>query len=229
MQMIENPPRGRGGFSFVGTSNTAKEQETMRLRALREAVCRANLDLVRHGLVTCTWGNVSGIDRPDGIVAIKPSGVPYAELCPETIVLVDLESGTAVEGDLRPSSDTPTHLVLYRAFAQVGGVAHTHSRHATMFAQAAMPVRCLGTTHADHFNGDVPVTRAMTTAEIQTEYEANTGHVIVETFACESPGEIPGVLVRSHGPFTWGADAETAATNSIILETVAEVSNTPIE
>jgi len=187
---------------------------------LRETVCQANLDLVQHGLVLLTWGNASGIDRQAGVIAIKPSGVNYAELTPESIVLVDLQ-GEAVAGDFRPSSDLPTHLQLYRAFPHIGGVAHTHSAKATAFAQACRPIPCLGTTHADHFYGPVPVTRKMHRAEVVAEYEANTGKVIAETFADLNPEAVPAVLVAQHGPFTWGRTASDAVLNSVVLEGAA--------
>jgi L-ribulose-5-phosphate 4-epimerase len=191
---------------------------------LREEVYRANLALVEAGLVTETFGNVSGVDREAGLFLIKPSGVPYADLSPENMVPVSLETGEVLDGDLRPSSDTPTHLALYRAFP-CGGIAHTHSEAATTLAQGRLPVRCLGTTHADYFRGDVPVTREMAPREIETGYEANTGRVIVETFQKEGlePGEIPAVLVANHGPFTWGRDSLEAVKHSVILEFVARM------
>jgi L-ribulose-5-phosphate 4-epimerase len=191
---------------------------------LRERVCRANLDLAASGLVHGTFGNVSEVDRAAGLFAIKPSGVPYAELTAAHVVPVSLDTGQVLEGDLRPSSDTPTHLELYRAFP-CGGVAHTHSIHATMLAQARLPVRCTGTTHADHFRGDVPVTREMTREEVEGEYERNTGLVIVETFRDGglSPEAIGAVLVANHGPFTWGADARAAVEYSRVLELLARM------
>lgn len=189
---------------------------------LQRRVCQANLDLVAHGLVTGTWGNVSGIDRRRGVVAIKPSGVAYCELGPERIVLVDLE-GRVVRGDLRPSSDVHTHLELYRRWPEIGGVAHTHSGAATAFAQARRLLPCLGTTHADHFRGAIPVTRELTPAETAADYELNTGRVIVEAFARVDPLEIPAVLVAAHGPFTWGLDPEGAVWGSVVLETVARM------
>ena len=197
---------------------------TPRGRALREAVWAANLELADSGLVTGTFGNVSGADRDAGLFAIKPSGVPYAELTPDHMVLVSLESGEVAAGDLRPSSDTPTHHELYRAFG-CGGVAHTHSEFATALAQARLPVRCMGTTHADHFRGDVPVTRELTRAEVEGDYERNTGLVIVEAFAEAgiSPDEVAAVLVANHGPFTWGADAHEAVARSEILELLARM------
>jgi len=193
--------------------------------ALREEVHRANMELARSGLVISTFGNVSGVDRAAGLMAIKPSGIPYDQLKPEHIVPVSLATGEVVGSDLRPSSDTPTHLELYRAFAACGGIVHTHSESATALAQAGLPVRCLGTTHADHFRGDVPVTRALTRREVASDYERNTGLVIVETFRKKrvSPEEVPGVLVRNHGPFAWGKDAAAAVENAQILEYVARM------
>lgn len=191
---------------------------------LRERVWRANLDLASSGLVTGTFGNVSGIDRDAGVVVIKPSGVPYEDLTPQRMVPVALEGGRVLDGELRPSSDTPTHLELYRAFP-CGGVAHTHSEHATALAQARFPVRCMGTTHADHFRGDVPVTRDLTREEVEEDYELNTGAVIVETFAEGGidPVEVSAVLVASHGPFTWGGDAAEAVEASRVLELLARM------
>ncbi|MGO9108187.1 MAG: L-ribulose-5-phosphate 4-epimerase AraD [Thermoguttaceae bacterium] len=192
------------------------------LRDLKRRVSAANGDLVKTGLVTLTWGNVSGIDREKGLVVIKPSGVPYDELEPECMVVVDLE-GCVVEGELKPSSDTPTHLVLYRAMETIGGVVHTHSCHATMFAQARWEIPCLGTTHADHFHGSVPVTRSLSEAEVAEDYEGHTGHVIVERFRDLDPEAMPAVLVAGHAPFTWGKTAEKALENSVALEAVAEM------
>jgi L-ribulose-5-phosphate 4-epimerase len=191
---------------------------------LRERVYRANMKLVESGLVLDTFGNVSGVDREAGLFLIKPSGVPYSELSPQAMVPVSLETGMAVEGELRPSSDTPTHLELYRAFP-CGGIAHTHSRAATTLAQARLGVRCLGTTHADYFRGDVPVTRELLPEEIDGEYEKNTGLVIVETFREKglSPVEVPAVLVANHGPFTWGSAPGEAVKHSMILEFVAQM------
>jgi L-ribulose-5-phosphate 4-epimerase len=192
------------------------------LNELRQAVCDANKALVAHGLVTLTWGNVSGIDRDKALVAIKPSGIDYDAMTADDIVLVDLE-GRVVEGDLRPSSDTPTHLYLYNRFAQIGSITHTHSLHATMFAQARMEIACMGTTHADHFNGPVPVTRALTAGEVANAYELNTGVVIGERFACLSPLEMPAVLVAGHAPFTWGKNAGDSVKNAVALEAVARM------
>jgi len=187
------------------------------IQQLRDAVCAANLELVARGLVTYTWGNVSGIDREADVVAIKPSGVEYAQLTPAKIVLLRLD-GTPAEPGLRPSSDTPTHLELYRAFPSLGGIAHTHSLHAVVFAMAGRSLPCFNTTHADHFNGEVPATRPLTAAEVAGAYEANTGRVIAECFAGQEPLDIPAVLVPGHGPFTWGADPAAAVKNSMVLE-----------
>ena len=192
------------------------------LDELRKQVLEANLELVRRGLVLYTFGNASGISRADGLVAIKPSGVPYEGMRPEDLVITDL-NGRIVEGALRPSSDLATHLVLYRAFAGIGGVVHTHSRFATSWAQARRPIPCLGTTHADYFRGPVPVTPAMTPGEIESAYEANTGEVIARHFAGNNPLEVPAVLVAGHGPFCWGPTAAEAAHNAVILEYVAEM------
>jgi L-ribulose-5-phosphate 4-epimerase len=193
--------------------------------ALREEVHRANMALAGSGLVMGTFGNVSGVDRAAGLMAIKPSGVPYDELRPEHIVPVSLKTGEVVDSALRPSSDTPTHLELYRAFPSCGGVVHTHSECASALAQAGVPVRCLGTTHADHFRGDVPVTRALTRREVARDYEKETGLVIVETFRKGrlSPEEVAAVLVRNHGPFAWGRNAAEAVENARVLEYVARM------
>jgi L-ribulose-5-phosphate 4-epimerase len=192
---------------------------------LREQVYRANMELAGSGLVTGTFGNVSGVDRAADLFLIKPSGVPYAELKPDQLVSVSLATGEVSGGNLRPSSDTPTHFELYRAFPGCGGIVHTHSESATALAQAGLPVRCLGTTHADHFRGDVPVTRALKPREVAGDYERNTGRVIVELFHKQhlSPEEIPAVLVRQHGPFTWGGNAEAAVLNAKALEVVARL------
>ena len=191
------------------------------LEALKEQVCKANLELVRHGLVTFTWGNVSGIDREAGLVVIKPSGVAYETMMAEDMVVVSLETGGVVEGKWKPSSDTPTHLVLYRAFSNIGGIVHTHSRWATSWAQAGKGIDAFGTTHADYFYGQIPCTRKMTAGEIAGEYEKETGNVIVETFAEKSANDIPAVLVHSHGPFAWGTDADNAVHNAVVLEEFA--------
>lgn len=189
---------------------------------LRREAYEANIALPRLGLINLTFGNASAIDRQKGIFAIKPSGVPYDELTPNSMVLVDLE-GQVVEGSLRPSSDTPTHRRLFLAFDGIGGVVHTHSSHATAFAQAGRAIPNLGTTHADYFNGEVPVTRRMTASEIAGAYEWETGNVIVETFAERNPDEVPGVLVYRHAPFSWGASAAKAVENSVAIECVAHM------
>jgi len=191
---------------------------------LREQVCRANLELADSGLVIGTFGNLSLVDRAAGVFAIKPSGVRYSELTPDKIVLVSIDTGQVVDSTLRPSSDTPTHLELYRAFS-CGSIVHTHSEFATMFAQSRTAIGCMGTTHADYFRGDIPVTRPMTQAEVDVDYEANTGKVIVETFRtlALSPDEVPAVLVANHAPFTWGPDAATAIEHARVLEFVARM------
>ena len=190
---------------------------------LRERVLEANLALGRAGLVALTFGNASAVDRAAGTVAIKPSGVPYEQLTSADIAVVGLADAAVVDGDTRPSSDTPTHLALYRAWPDVGGIVHTHSAFATSWAQARREIPCFGTTHADHFDGAVPVTRPLTPGEIEGEYERETGEVIIETFAAleRQPLDMPAVLVASHGPFTWGASAEEAVENAIALEAVA--------
>jgi len=193
------------------------------LEQLKSEVCAANLDLVKEGLVIQTWGNVSGIDRERGLVIIKPSGVPYSDMKPNHMVVVSLVDGKVVEGDLKPSSDTPTHLVLYRAFAGIGGVVHTHSLYATAWAQACRELPAYGTTQADYWYGDVPCTRKLTAAEIKKDYEANTGKVILELFRKKNPLEHPAVLGASHGPFTWGKDAHDAVHNACVLEFVARL------
>lgn len=175
--------------------------------------------LPKHGLVTFTWGNASGIDRAKNLVVIKPSGIEYEKLTPDDMVVVDLHTGKTTKGTLKPSADTETHLELYRNFPKIGGIVHTHSRFATIFSQAKMPIPALGTTHADYFYGTIPVTRPMTTQEISGDYERETGRLIVET--CETPDEIPAVLVASHGPFSWGKNALDAAHNAVVLEELA--------
>ncbi len=192
------------------------------MKELKKEVFEANLDLVKHRLVVFTWGNVSGIDRARGLVVIKPSGVSYEAMTVDDLVVVDLE-GRIVEGRLRPSSDTPTHLALYKAFAEIGGVVHTHSTCATAWAQAGLDLPVLGTTHADYFYGDVPVTRDMRAEEIASDYEKETGKVIVEAFSGRNPMHTPGVLVKNHGPFTWGKDAHEAVHNSVVLEEIARM------
>ena len=191
------------------------------LKKLKEQVWKANMLLPAHGLVTFTWGNVSGIDRDRGLVVIKPSGVPYEQLQPADMVVVDLLSGQRVEGELNPSSDTPTHLELYRRFPNIGGVVHTHSTWATIFAQAGRGIPAYGTTHGDYFYGEIPCTRALTEEEIAGNYELQTGIVIAETFRQRDPDAMPGVLVKSHGPFSWGASPKEAVHNAVVLERVA--------
>lgn len=190
------------------------------LEALKRQVLEANLLLPKYGLVTFTWGNVSGIDREAGLFVIKPSGVPYEGMTEEDMVVVDM-NGRVAEGKWKPSSDTPTHLELYLAFPNIGGVVHTHSRWATSFAQAGRGIPALGTTQADYFYGEIPCTRPMTDTEIRGEYERETGRVIAETFRSRSADDVPGVLVHSHGPFAWGTDAENAVHNAIVMEEVA--------
>jgi L-ribulose-5-phosphate 4-epimerase len=192
------------------------------MKALKEAAYRANMTLERSGLVLFTFGNVSAADHNKGIMAIKPSGVPYDQLSPDSMVLVSIETGEIIEGDFNPSSDTPTHLELYRTF-KCGGVVHSHSEFATTMAQASLPVRCMGTTHADYFYGDIPVTRSLSEQETVSQYEKNTGLVIVETFKGIDPMTIPAVLVANHGPFAWGTDADEAVHNAVILEYVAKM------
>ncbi len=195
------------------------------LEELKKDVFNANLELVKNKLVIYTWGNVSGIDRAAGLVVIKPSGVPYESMRAEDMVVVDLYSGDTVEGTKRPSSDTPTHLELYRNFPDIGGVTHTHSTNAVSFAQAGANIPALGTTHADYFYNDVPCTRSLTKEEVQTDYELNTGKVIVETFRKQNinPLYTPGILVRNHGPFTWGKTPAESVYHSVVLETIAEM------
>lgn len=188
------------------------------LTQLKRDVCQANLDLVKEGLVIQTWGNASGMDRGKGLMVIKPSGVPYAKMRPEHMVVLELESGKIVEGKLNPSSDTPTHLVLYRAFKDIGGIVHTHSLCATAWAQTCQPLPALGTTHADYFHGPVPCTRPMKNQEIESDYEAKTGDVIVEAFNGRDPLSCPAVLVASHGPFAWGKTVADAVHHAVILE-----------
>ncbi len=191
------------------------------LEALKQSVFEANLLLPKHGLVTFTWGNVSGVDRGQGLMVIKPSGVEYDTMRPEDMVVVDLKTGKKVEGELNPSSDTDTHAVLYNAFPEIGGIVHTHSRWATTFAQAGRGIPALGTTHGDYFYGEIPCTRKMTPAEIGGRYEWETGNVIAETFQDKSATDIPAVLVHSHGPFCWGKDPKNAVHNAVVLEEVA--------
>lgn len=192
------------------------------LEDLKQQVLEANLELPKHGLVTFTWGNVSGIDRERGLFVIKPSGVPYEDLKAADMVVLDLK-GNVVEGDMRPSSDTPTHLVLYQNFKEIGGIVHTHSPWGTSWAQAGRALPAYGTTHADYFYGEIPVTRPMTRAEIEGAYELETGNVIVERFADLDPNMVPGVLVHSHAPFVWGKDPHNAVHNAVVLEECAKI------
>ena len=195
---------------------------TKSLQMLREKVLEANLELVHRGLVLYTFGNASGILRDEGLVVIKPSGVPYDKMKPEHLVVTNLE-GRIAEGNLRPSSDLPTHLVLYKAFPEIGGVVHTHSEYATAWAQARREIPCFGTTHADYFHGPVPVTETIPDEDIAGEYEKNTGDAIVRIFQNKKPEAMPGVLVANHGPFTWGPNVEAAAHNAVILESLARM------
>ncbi|MDY9919397.1 MAG: L-ribulose-5-phosphate 4-epimerase [Proteiniphilum sp.] len=194
----------------------------MSIQELKQQVFQANLDLVKHGLVIFTWGNVSGIDREKGWVVIKPSGVSYDDMKAEDMVVVDLE-GNIVEGKLKPSSDTPTHVELYKAFPSIGGIVHTHSTYATAWAQAGCDIPNIGTTHADYFSGDIPCTRDMTEPEVKGEYEKETGAVIIERFSELNPAHIPGVLVKNHGPFSWGKDPHEAVHNAVVMEQVAKM------
>jgi L-ribulose-5-phosphate 4-epimerase len=192
------------------------------LKELKEQVFEANLDLVKHGLVIFTWGNVSAIDRDEGLVVIKPSGVSYDVMKPEDMVVVNLD-GEIVEGKLKPSSDTPTHLVLYKSFSNIGGIVHTHSTYATAWAQAGKDIPNIGTTHADYFSDNIPCTNDMTREEVEGEYEKETGKVIVKRFEELNPDFIPGVLVKNHGPFSWGKDAHEAVHNAVVMEQVAKM------
>ena len=192
------------------------------MEALKEKVCKANLELVEHGLVIFTWGNVSAIDRETGLVVIKPSGVSYDNMKPSDMVVVDLD-GNIVEGDLNPSSDTPTHLALYRAWPEIGGVVHTHSTYATAWAQAGRDLPNIGTTHADYFHKEIPCTDFMTEAEVKGAYELETGNVIIRRFEGMNPVHTPGVLVKNHGPFSWGKDAFDAVHNAVVMEQVAKM------
>jgi L-ribulose-5-phosphate 4-epimerase len=208
----------------------------MKIEELKLAVYEANVALVLEGLVKMTWGNASGIDRENGLVVIKPSGVSYQDMMPDDMVVIDLD-GNLIEGKLKPSSDAPTHLLLYQAFPTISGIVHTHSEWATSWAQACRSIPCLGTTHADHFNGSVPCTRMLSTEEIKGMYELSTGEVIVETFSGINPLEVPGVLVAEHGPFSWGNTPADAVKNAVILEEIAKMAfrtvmlgrNTPVQ
>ncbi|MCB0731995.1 MAG: L-ribulose-5-phosphate 4-epimerase [Ignavibacteriae bacterium] len=192
------------------------------MKDLKKDVLEANLKLVEYGLVTLTWGNVSAVDRSEGLVVIKPSGIDYSKMTAEDMVVVDFE-GNTVEGKWKPSSDTATHIELYKAFPKIGGIAHTHSLNATIFAQAEIEIPCFGTTHADHFYGNIPLTRVLTENEVNSDYEKFTGDVIIERFKNLDPQSVPGVLVASHAPFTWGNTAMEAVKHSLILERVAEM------
>lgn len=194
------------------------------LKKLKEEVFRANLDLVKHGLVIFTWGNVSAIDREKGLAVIKPSGVSYDEMKAEDMVVVDLD-GNVVEGKLKPSSDTPTHVTLYKAFPGIGGIVHTHSTYATAWAQAGLDIPNIGTTHADYFNDAIPCTADMTQQEVEGEYEKETGNVIVKRFKNINPAYVPGVLVKNHGPFSWGKNADEAVHNAVVMEEVAKMAS----
>lgn len=196
----------------------------MDINQLKQSVFEANLELVHHGLVIFTWGNVSAIDREKGIVIIKPSGVSYDTMTVNDMVLLDMD-GKVLEGSLKPSSDTATHLVLYKAFPEIGGVVHTHSTYATAWAQAGMDIPSIGTTHADYFSQDIPCTRDMTEAEVMGAYEQETGNVIVERFAGINPNHVPAVLVKNHGPFSWGKDAHDAVHNAVVMEQVAKMAH----
>ena len=193
------------------------------LEELKQRVFQANLELVKQGLVIFTWGNVSGVDRERGLVVIKPSGVDYDVMKPADMVVVDLATGEVVEGELNPSSDTPTHLALYRAFTNIGGVVHTHSTYATAWAQAGRDIPNIGTTHADYFYRDIPCTADMTEAEVKGDYELETGNVIVKRFEGLNPDHTPGVLVKNHGPFSWGATPEKAVYNAKVMEQCAKM------
>ena len=210
-------------FSFLfWTDNTAKNQYICIMQELKKKVLEANLELVRQGLVIYTWGNASGIDRDRGLVVIKPSGVSYDTMTEDDMVVLDLD-GNIVDGHLKPSSDTPTHLALYKAFPQIGGIVHTHSAYATAWAQAGRDIPCLGTTHADAFRGPVPCTAALTEEQINGEYEKETGTVIISRFEGLDPVFTPGALVRNHGPFSWGATPAEAAYNAKVLEEIAKM------
>ena len=206
----------------TGTSLLDSRMSSLGLEALKEKVFQANLDLVKHGLVIFTWGNVSAIDRSKGLVVIKPSGVSYETMKASDMVVVDLD-GKVVEGTLRPSSDTPTHVALYKAFPNIGGIVHTHSQFATAWAQAGIDLPSIGTTHADYFHNEIPCTRDMTDAEVNGDYELETGNVIIERFKGLDPMATPAVLVKNHGPFSWGKDADEAVYHAVVLEYVAKM------
>jgi L-ribulose-5-phosphate 4-epimerase len=210
---------------FPGGDPPESDGEQAMLEHLKEKVCEANLRLVREGLVFLTWGNASAIDRNEHALVIKPSGVPFSEMRPGQMVVVSLDTGAALEQGLQPSSDTPTHIELYRSFSEIGGIAHTHSLYATAWAQAARDIPPLGTTHADHFHGPVPCTRAMRTKEINADYEKNTGKVIIERFRKLDPLSLPAVLVAGHGPFAWGTTLDEAVQNAIVLERLAHMAS----
>ena len=210
------------GAACADMGRNAKQEETVMLEALKQQVYEANMELPRRGLITYTWGNVSGIDRESGLFVIKPSGVDYDLLKPEDMVVMDL-NGNRVEGTMNPSSDTPTHVELYKAFPEIGGIVHTHSPHATAWAQAGRGLPCYGTTHADYFYGEIPCARNLTAEEIEEGYEKNTGLVIVETFKGKNPIYVPAVLCKNHGPFTWGKNAAEAVHNAVVLEEVAKM------
>lgn len=195
------------------------------LEKLKQEVLEANLLLPKHGLVTFTWGNVSAVDRNEGLMVIKPSGVEYEGMTAEDMVVIDLETGKRVEGKWKPSSDTKTHLELYKAFSDLGGIVHTHSPHAVAWAQAGEDIPCFGTTHADYFYGSIPCARHLSQSELEEDYEKNTGKIIVETFIerCIAPSSVPGVICASHGPFTWGKDAAEAVYHAVVLEEVAKM------
>jgi len=195
------------------------------LEELKEQVCEANLELIRRGVVIYTWGNVSGIERKKGLIVIKPSGMDYDGMKPEDMVVVDLMTGKKVEGQYKPSSDTPTHLELYRAFPSIGGITHTHSTNAVAFAQAGLDISALGTTHADYFYGSIPCTRELSQQEVEEAYEVNTGKVIVETLKDRSidPIAVPGIVVKNHGPFSWGKDAAASVYHAVIMEAISEM------
>ena len=193
------------------------------LEELKEKVYRANIDLVKHGLVIFTWGNVSGIDREKGLMVIKPSGVDYDVMTPDDMVVIDIRTGEKVEGKLKPSSDTPTHLALYRAWPEIGGVVHTHSTYATAWSQAGIDLPNIGTTHADYFHKAIPCTPDMTEPEVTNDYELETGNVIIKRFEDMNPMHTPGVLVKNHGPFSWGKDPHDAVHNAVVMEQVAKM------